>query len=181
MRLAAIAELREQHWVDAALDLLAAECHVSTIFFSMDEANVRMQLGLPWIKIATDAGGHDPAWAAALGPVHPRAYGTYHACSGAMCATSGRRALEDAVREMTSAVADRLGLRERGLLRAGCYADVVVFDSATIADQATFEVPPAIDGVRDSVVVPGARAAGRETPAQRLGAWSRAEYARRNR
>jgi N-acyl-D-amino-acid deacylase len=141
-RLAEIAELRGQHWVDAALDLLAAEGQrISTIYFSMDEANVRMQLGLPWIKIATDAGGQDPAWAAALGPVHPRGYGTYPRVLGRYVRDEQVLALEDAVRKMTSAVADRLGLSRRGLLRAGCYADVVVFDPATIADQATFEAP----------------------------------------
>jgi N-acyl-D-amino-acid deacylase len=150
-RLAEIAELRGQHWVDAALDLLAAEGQrISTIYFSMDEANVRMQLGLPWIKIATDAGGYDPAWAAALGPVHPRSYGTYPRVLGRYVRDERALALEDAVRKMTSAVADRLGLRERGLLRSGCYADVVVFDPATIADQATFEAPHQLaTGVRD--------------------------------
>jgi N-acyl-D-amino-acid deacylase len=150
-RLAEIAELRRQHWVDAALDLLAAEGQrISTIYFSMDEANVRMQLGLPWITIATDAGGHDPAWAAALGPVHPRAYGTYPRVLGRYVRDQRALALEDAVRKMTSAVADRLGLRERGLLRPGCYADVVVFDPATIVDQATFEHPHQLaTGVRD--------------------------------
>jgi len=150
-RLAEIAELRSQHWVDAALDLLAAEGQrISTIYFSMDEANVRMQLGLPWIKISTDAGGHDPAWAAALGPVHPRAYGTYPRVLGRYVRDERLLPLEDAVRKMTSAVADRLGLRERGLLRAGCYADVVVFDPAIIADQATFENPHQLAiGVRD--------------------------------
>jgi dihydroorotase/N-acyl-D-amino-acid deacylase len=91
-RLAEIAELRGQHWVDAALDLLAAEGQrIDTIYFSMDEANVRMQLGLPWIKIATDAGGYDPAWAAPLGPVHPRAYGTYARVLG--CYVRDERAL----------------------------------------------------------------------------------------
>jgi N-acyl-D-amino-acid deacylase len=150
-RLAEIAELRGQHWVDAALDLLAAEGQrISTIYFSMDEANVRMQLGLPWITIATDAGGHDPAWAAALGPVHPRAYGTYPRVLGCYVRDERVLPLEDAVRKMTSAVAARLGLRERGLLRPGCYADVVVFDPATIADQATFEAPHQLSrGVRD--------------------------------
>ena len=150
-RLSEIAEQREQHWVDAALDLLAAEGQrISTIYFSMDEANVRMQLGLPWIKIATDAGGHDPAWAAALGPLHPRAYGTYPRVLGRYVRDERALALEDAVRKMTSAVADRLGLRERGLLRAGCYADVVTFDPATIADRATFEAPHQLaTGVRD--------------------------------
>jgi N-acyl-D-amino-acid deacylase len=150
-RLAEIAELRRQHWVDAALDLLVAEGQrISTIYFSMDEANVRMQLGLPWITIATDAGGHDPAWAAALGPVHPRAYGTYPRVLGRSVRDERALSLEDAVRKMTSAVADRLGLRERGLLRPGCYADVVVFNPATIADQATFEHPHQLaTGVRD--------------------------------
>ena len=77
-RLAEIAAMRGQHWVDAALDLLLAEGQrISTIYFSMDEANVRAQLALPWVTISTDAGGHDPAWAAAEGPVHPRSYGTY--------------------------------------------------------------------------------------------------------
>jgi dihydroorotase/N-acyl-D-amino-acid deacylase len=158
MRLSAIAELRGQHWVDAALDLLAAEGQrISTIYFSMDEANVRMQLGLPWIKIATDAGGQDPAWAAALGPVHPRGYGTYPRVLGRYVRDERALALEDAIRKMTSAVADRLELHERGLLRAGCYADVVVFDPATIADQATFEAPHQLaKGVRD-VWVNGAR------------------------
>ena len=150
-RLAEIANLRSQHWVDAALDLLAAEGQrISTIYFSMDEANVRMQLSLPWIKIATDAGGYDPRWAAALGPVHPRAYGTYPRVLGRYVRDERVLALEDAVRKMTSAVADRLGLRERGLLRVGCYADVVVFDPVTIADQATFDVPHQLArGVRD--------------------------------
>ena len=65
--------------------------------------------------------------------------------------------LEDAVRKMTSAVADRLGLRDRGLLRAGCYADVVIFDPETIGDRATFEEPHQLSvGVRD-VWVNGAR------------------------
>jgi N-acyl-D-aspartate/D-glutamate deacylase len=150
-RLAEIAEQRGQHWVDTALDLLAAEGQrISTIYYSMDEANVRMQLGLPWIKIATDAGGHDPAWAAALGPVHPRAYGTYPRVLGRYVRDERVLTLEDAVRKMTSAVADRLGLRERGVLRTGSYADVVVFDPATIADQATFEQPHQLaTGVRD--------------------------------
>jgi dihydroorotase/N-acyl-D-amino-acid deacylase len=150
-RLSEIANMRNQHWVDAALDLLAAEGQrINTIYFSMDEANVRMQLGLPWVKIATDAGGYDPAWAAGLGPIHPRAYGTYPRVLGRYVRDEGVLALEDAVRKMTSAVAARLGLRERGLLRAGCYADVVVFDPATIADQATFETPHQLSrGVSD--------------------------------
>ncbi len=139
---AAVAEQRGQPWIDTALDLLAAEGQrISTIYFSMDENNVRMQLGLPWIKISTDAGGHDPAWSAAHGPVHPRSYGTYPRVLGHYVRDEHALRLEDAVRKMTSSVADRLGLRERGLLRAGQYADVVIFDPTIIADRATFEQP----------------------------------------
>ncbi|HET7079150.1 MAG TPA: D-aminoacylase [Chloroflexia bacterium] len=158
LRLDEIAEMRGQHWLDAALDLLSAEGQrISTIYFSMDEANVRKQLSLPWIKIATDAGGYDPAWAVARGPVHPRSYGTYPRVLGHYVRDEGVLPLEDAVRKMTAAVADRLGLRERGLLRAGCYADVVVFDPATIGDKATFAEPHQLaTGVRD-VWVNGAR------------------------
>ena len=58
--------------------------------------------------------------------------------------------LEDAIRKMTSAVADRLGLRDRGLLRAGCYADVVIFDPETVGDRATFDDPHQLSvGMRD--------------------------------
>jgi N-acyl-D-amino-acid deacylase len=157
-RLSEIAAMRGQHWADAALDLLLSEGQrISTIYFSMDEANVRAQLALPWIKISTDAGGYDPAWAKAEGPVHPRSYGTYPRVLGRYVREEGALTLEDAVHKMSGAVAHRLGLHERGLLRAGCFADVVVFDQATIADRATFDDPHQLSvGVRD-VWVNGAR------------------------
>jgi N-acyl-D-aspartate/D-glutamate deacylase len=157
-RLSEIAAARGQHWADAAIDLLRAERQrISTIYFSMDEANVRMQLGLPWITIATDAGGYDPAWAAAHGPVHPRAYGTYPRVLGRYVREERALTLEDAVRKMSGAVAARLELRGRGLLRPGYFADVVIFDPAVIADRATFDAPHQLSvGVRD-VWVNGAR------------------------
>ncbi|HUG13456.1 MAG TPA: D-aminoacylase [Thermomicrobiales bacterium] len=150
-RLTEIAEMRGQHWVDAAIDLLISENQrISTIYFAMDEENVRLQLQQPWNKISTDAGGMDPQWAAPAGPVHPRAYGTYTRVLGKYVREEGVIPLEDAVRKMTSAVADRLGLRERGLLRAGMFADVVVFDPQTVADRATFTDPHQLSvGVRD--------------------------------
>src|SRR5439155_3353308 len=99
--------------------------------------NLPLQLRQPWIKIATDANGIDPAgpdtWAA-----HPRSYGTYPRVLGRYVREQQTLALEDAVHKMTSAVADRLGLRNRGLLRQGMAADVVVFDPQTI--QGSFDV-----------------------------------------
>jgi dihydroorotase/N-acyl-D-amino-acid deacylase len=150
-RLSEIAEQRGQDWIEAVLDLLGAEeQRISTIYFKMSDENLRLQLQQPWIKISTDAGGLDPVWAAPTGPTHPRAYGTYPRVLGHYVRDEGVLGLEDAVRKMSSSVADRLGLRDRGLLRAGHFADVVVFDPATIADRATFAEPHELAvGVRD--------------------------------
>ena len=77
-RLTEIAAMRGQDWVEAVFSLLRSEGQrISTIYFSMDEENVRLQLKQPWIKVSTDAGGFDAAWAEPLGPTHPRAYGTF--------------------------------------------------------------------------------------------------------
>jgi dihydroorotase/N-acyl-D-amino-acid deacylase len=150
-RLNEIAAMRGQEWVDAVIDLLLSERQrISTIFFSMTEENLELQFTQPWIKISTDAGGYDPAWAVELGPYHPRAYGTYPRVLGRYVREKGILTLEDAIHKMSGAVATRLGLYERGLLRQGCYADVVILDPQTIGDRATFEQPHQLSvGVRD--------------------------------
>ena len=141
-RLTEIAEMRGQEPVDAIMDLLLAERQrISTIYFGMSEENIELQLRQPWIKISTDAGGVDPDWAAANGPTHPRAYGTYPRVLGHYVRERGVIPLEDAIRKMSSSVADRLGLRDRGILRTGAFADVLVFDPDEITDNATFEQP----------------------------------------
>ncbi|GAB4127519.1 MAG: amidohydrolase family protein [Roseiflexaceae bacterium] len=157
-RLSEIADMRGQHWIDAAIDLLVAEGQrISTIYFSMNEQNVQKQLALPWIKIASDAGGYDPAWGKAHGPVHPRSYGTFTRVLGKYVREERVLSLEEAVRKMSWAVAARLRLRDRGLLQAGCYADVIVFNPATVADKATFEDSHQLSvGIRD-VWINGAR------------------------
>ena len=132
--------MRGQHWLDAVIDLLLSEQQrIFTIYFSMDEANVALGLQQPWVKISTDAGGVDPVWARELGPTHPREYGTYPRVLAKYVRAEKLLTLEDAIRKMSGAVAARLGLYKRGLLRPGCYADVVLFDAETIADQATFK------------------------------------------
>ncbi|HMN28779.1 MAG TPA: D-aminoacylase [Caldilineaceae bacterium] len=150
-RLAEIAAMRNQSWVDAAIDLLAAEGQrIGTIYFMMDEGNVRRQLQLPWVTVGTDAGGVDPAWARPLGPMHPRGYGSYPRILGTYVREERVLPLEDAVRKMSAAVAQRLGIRRRGLLREGFFADVVLFDPTQIADRATFAEPHQLSvGVRD--------------------------------
>ncbi|HXM59033.1 MAG TPA: amidohydrolase family protein, partial [Candidatus Dormibacteraeota bacterium] len=150
-RLSDIAAERGRHWLDAAMDLLAAEGQrIGTVYFLMSEENVEQQLRQPWITIGTDAGGVDPAWAVERGPVHPRAYGSYPRILGHYVRERRVLGLEEAVRKMSSAVAARVGLSDRGLLRTGCHADVVVFDPASIRDAATFEAPHQLSvGVRD--------------------------------
>ena len=139
MNLAQIAAERGQDWLDCTIDLLRSEGQrIGTIFLSISEENLRTQLPLPWIKFATDAAGVDQAWAAELGPTHPRAYGTYPRVLGHYVRELRLLTLEDAVHKMTGAVADRLGLRLRGHLRTGFYADIVLFDPRTISDRATF-------------------------------------------
>lgn len=139
-RLSEIAKDHGKDWIDTALDLILAERQrVSTVYFMMSEANVKLQLRQPWIKFGTDASGHDPAKAKGL--THPRSYGTFPRILGKYVREESVIPLEDAIRKMTSAVANRLSIRDRGLLREGYRADIVVFDPATIADRATFEQP----------------------------------------
>ncbi|HVX30328.1 MAG TPA: D-aminoacylase [Nitrolancea sp.] len=157
-RLSEIAAMRGQEWVDAVIDLLISEeQRPFTIYFKMSEENIRLQLQQPWNKISTDAWGIDPLWAAEDGLTHPRAYGTYPRVLGKYVREEGVLPLEEAIRKMTSAVAARLSLRDRGLLQRGQFADVVIFDPATIGDRATFEEPHQLSvGVRD-VWINGAR------------------------
>src|SRR6266516_227984 len=101
----------------------------------------------PWIKIGTDAGGYDPD--SAHGLTHPRSYGTYPRILGRYVREQRVIGLEDAVRKMSGAVAAGVSIRDRGVRAQGYYADVVVFDPATIIDRATFEQPHQLStGVR---------------------------------
>lgn len=148
-RLSEIAQMKNKDYLDAAMDLILSEHNrVETTYFLMNEDNVKLQLQQPWIKIGTDAGGPDPDSVRAL--VHPRTFGNYPRVLGKYVRDERVIPLEDAIRKMTSAVADRLSLHDRGLLKPGMYADVVVFDPAAIADRATYEQPKQLSvGVRD--------------------------------
>ena len=139
-RLGEVATTLGKEWPDAIMDLLIAEeQRIGTVYFLMDEANIALQLRQPWMKFGTDAGGMDPD--SAQGPTHPRAYGNFPRLLGKYVRDERVIPLEDAIRKMSSAVATRLAIQDRGVLRAGMYADVVVFDPNTIADRATFESP----------------------------------------
>ncbi len=147
-RLDRIAADQGRPWAETLVDLvLAEEGRVGKITFSMSEPNVAMQLRRPWVVIASDAEAHDPA--VARGLAHPRAYGTFPRVLGRYVRDEHLFSIEEAVRRMSSAVAARIGITDRGVIRPGMFADLVVFDPATIADRATYERPHQLaEGVR---------------------------------
>jgi len=155
-RLDDVAEEMGKDWIDAAMDLILSERQrIGTIYFLMSDENVKLQLRQPWIKFGTDAGGVNPAAAADIGPVHPRSYGTFPRIMGHYVRDENVMPLTEAVRKATSAVATRLGIQDRGILREGFYADVVVFDPKTIIDRATFTRPHQVSQGVEHVFVNG--------------------------
>jgi N-acyl-D-amino-acid deacylase len=137
--LADIAAARGQEWPDALMDLTLEEnARLGAMFFLMSEENLELQIRQPWIKFGTDAGASDPADTHGS-ETHPRAYGTYPRVLGRYVRERRALPLEDAIRKMTSAVAERLSIQDRGLVREGMYADLVVFDPAAVIDHSTYE------------------------------------------
>ena len=153
LRLDDIATSMSRDWMDALIDLTIAEhANLGGIFFLASDANLRMQLRQPWVVIGTDADGWSPD--STRGEmVHPRTYGTYPQLLGQLARDEGLTSVEEAIRKSTSAVATRLGIQDRGLIREGFYADLVIFDPATIRDRATYASPHMIaEGVREVFV-----------------------------
>ncbi len=151
-RLSEIAKAMGVSWQDAIIDILLAGDSPGRVTFSMDEANVVMQIKKPWVMIGTDAEAWNPA-DSLQGLTHPRAYGSFPRILGRYVREQHVLTLEDAVRKMTSLPADRLGLRERGQLRAGFYADIVILDANAVIDRATYDRPHEISaGIRDVLV-----------------------------
>ena len=155
-RLSEIATVMGKDWANTIVDLLlATNARVGMLVFMMSEPNVEMQMRQPWMKFGTDADGWDPD--SARGMTHPRAYGTYPRILGHYVRERGVITLEEAVRKMTSAVASRLSISDRGLLREGFFADVVVFDAGTVIDKATYTQPHRTSVGIETVIVNGVR------------------------
>ena len=117
------------------------ESRVGTIYFLMSEANIRRQLQLPWVSFGSDAASQAPEGLFLNARPHPRAYGNFARLLGRYVRDERLIPLEEAVRRLTSLPAANLGLADRGALRPGHYADIAVFDPATIADRASFTDP----------------------------------------
>ena len=151
-RLSEIATAMHKDWAEVIIDLNVAEnAELSEILFLMSEENIQKQIRLPWMKFGTDASAHDPA--TARGMVHPRSYGNFPRLLGKYVRDEWVVPLEDAVRKASAAVATRLSLTDRGVIKQGLKADLVVFDPNTIIDHATFEKPHQLStGMRDVFV-----------------------------
>jgi N-acyl-D-amino-acid deacylase len=126
---------------DAIIDLVIEDKSRGVAAYAlMSEENVRLATSLPWVSFGSDAGAQAPEGIFLLSPhVHPRTYGTFARFLGKYVRDEHSATLTDAVRRLTGLPAHNLGLRDRGLLRKGFFADVVVFDPSSIADHATFE------------------------------------------
>lgn len=140
--LAQVAEERGSSPAETIMDLvLEDESLVQTVYFLMSEDNLRKQLERPWVFIGSDAPSVAAEGAFLESSVHPRAYGTFARVLGPYVREDSVLSLQEAIRRLTSLAADELGLRDRGRILPGAFADLVVFDPATVADRATFEDP----------------------------------------
>jgi N-acyl-D-amino-acid deacylase len=163
--LAEVARSRGVSPEDAAIDLVIEDgTRVGVAYFLMSEENVARQTALPYMSFGSDEGGQAPEGPFLLSQPHPRAYGNFARFLGKYVRDEKRATLADAVRRLSALPAHNLGLHERGLLKAGYYADVVVFDPAKIADHATFEKPQQFATGVSEVVVNGALALANGEP-----------------
>jgi N-acyl-D-amino-acid deacylase len=154
--LAQVAKDRGVSPQDAAIDLVIEDgTRVQVVYFLMSEENVARQTALPWMSFGSDAEAQAPEGAFLLSSTHPRAYGNFARLLGKYVRDEKRLTLAEAVRKLSALPAHNLGLRERGLLKTGHFADVVVFDPATIQDHATFEKPQQLSTGVSHVVVNG--------------------------
>ncbi|HKB25688.1 MAG TPA: amidohydrolase family protein, partial [Methylomirabilota bacterium] len=141
-RLSEIGAARGMSPLDAALELIADEAGKAyMILFQLDEKDLRRVLAHPAIMIGSDGSSLAPYGALAAGKPHPRSYGTFPRVLGEYAREQRVLGLAEAIHKMTGLPARRLGLRDRGVVRAGAKADLVVFDPKRVADQATYEEP----------------------------------------
>ena len=139
-RISDIARAEGKREMDVVMDILAADGgNTGAAFFSMSENDVRAAVAAPWVGVGSDFGATARDGPLGAEAVHPRAYGTFPRILGRYARDEQLLTLEAAVHKMTGVPAERVRLVERGLLREGWFADITVFDPATVADRATFE------------------------------------------
>ena len=137
-----IAKQRDRDPIETLLDLIVEdESSIGTVYFITAEANIRKLMPLPWISFGSDEAAQAPEEVFLKSMPHPRAYGNFARILGKYVREEKLLPLEKAIQKMTRLPATNMGLANRGSIKEGYFADVVVFDPATIADKATYEKP----------------------------------------
>ena len=140
--LAEVAKMRGKDPVETAMDLIAEdESRIDTIYFLMSEENVKKEIAKPWVSFGSDEASQAPEGNFLKSNCHPRAYGCFSRVLGKYSREEKILTLEQAIRKLSGLPATNLGLDHRGFVQEGMFADVVVFDPATVGDRATFDKP----------------------------------------
>ena len=156
MTLAEIAKSQSKDPMDALFDLLIEDqAFTSVAVFGMSEDDVAFALQQPWVAINNDSSGASPEGLLGQEHPHPRAYGTFPRILHKYVRDEKKLTLEDAIRKFSALAAQRMHFNDRGVLKAGMWADVVVFDPAKIKDVATFAEPNQLSQGMEYVLVNG--------------------------
>jgi N-acyl-D-amino-acid deacylase len=140
--LAEVATLRGKPWYETAMDLVVQDdSRVGVAYFLMSEENVKKQIALPYMSFGSDAGSIAPEGNHLKRNPHPRTYGNFARLLGKYVREEKIISLQEAVRRLTALPCENLKIKDRGYLKPGFFADVAIFDPATIRDKATFDQP----------------------------------------
>ena len=140
--LAAVATLRGKSAEETAMDLIVQDStRVECIYFLMDENNVKKQIAIPWLSFGSDEGSFEPAGVFLKSNPHPRAYGNFSRVLGKYVREEKIISLQEAIHKLSKLPATNLKIKNRGEIKKGNYADIVIFDPTKINDKATFEKP----------------------------------------
>lgn len=139
---------------EAVIDLIVEDdSRIQVVYFSMSEDNIRKKIALPWMSFCSDAGSYTNEGVFIKQSTHPRAYGSFIRVLGKYGRDENLYPLQDGIRRLTSLPAENLKIKNRGLLKEGYFADVVIFDPEKVSDKATFEDPHQYaEGVTDVLV-----------------------------
>ena len=141
-RLSQIAREQAKDPLDAMFDLIVADNgQTGAIYFMMSEADMRAAMRAPFVSFCTDSGARATDGPLSAAKSHPRGWGSYPRILGRYVREEKILTLPQAIHKMTGAPAKRVGLRERGLLQQGYFADITIFDPKRVIDKATFEMP----------------------------------------
>jgi len=155
-RLSEVAKMWNKDPMDALFDLLIEDKAATNVaVFGMSEPDVQLALRQPWVSVDNDSSGTSPEGILGQEHPHPRAYGTFPRILRKYVREEKKLTLEDAIRKFSALPAQRLRLSDRGVLKAGMWADIVVFDPQTVRDVATFEEPNQLSEGMQFVLVNG--------------------------